>query len=276
MTELQLRDALKALGMDRQSFRALPLLPLIQVAWADGQVQDEERTLILELARDKYKLNEEGMLLLRNWLQHPPSKEYVERGQSALVALCIRRGGSTLDRSILQDVLAFSQRVASAAGGLFGFGTVKRSESLALKQIAEALSIPAPVPWVAPSDQTTINHKKVDTGRVTVEFHTDSLQGIKSSGMLVQKDHIVGRQTCPITREGLIIGRWSESNIQISYDGTVSRRHCKVYEQDRKFYIEDQDSAQGTWVNGERILKRRLLGGEEIRIGTSHFQFELA
>ena len=47
MTDSHIRESLKALGMDRTSFRALPLLPLIQVAWADGEVQEEERNLIL-------------------------------------------------------------------------------------------------------------------------------------------------------------------------------------------------------------------------------------
>jgi len=258
------------------SFRALPLLPLVQVAWADGEVQQEEREMILELAREKYQLNDEGMMLLRNWLHHAPSKDYVERGQEALVSLCVRDLGAHLDRGILEDVVALSQRVAAAAGGFFGLGAVKRSETHALNQIAEALSLPSPVPWVAPSDQTTINPKKVDTGRVTVEFHTDELKATRSKGALTQNDHIVGRQTCPITREGLIIGRWSESNIQISYDGTVSRRHCRVFESDRKFYVEDCDSAQGTWVNGERVIKRRLLGGEQITIGATQFKFELS
>jgi len=276
MTESHVRDALRSLGMDRMSFRALPLLPLVQVAWADGEVQQEEREMILELAREKYQLNDEGMMLLRNWLHHAPSKDYVERGQEALVSLCVRDLGAHLDRGILEDVVALSQRVAAAAGGFFGLGAVKRSETHALNQIAEALSLPSPVPWVAPSDQTTINPKKVDTGRVTVEFHTDELKATRSKGALTQNDHIVGRQTCPITREGLIIGRWSESNIQISYDGTVSRRHCRVFESDRKFYVEDCDSAQGTWVNGERVIKRRLLGGEQITIGATQFKFELS
>jgi len=275
MTDSHIKDALKALGMDRSSFRALPLLPLIQVAWADGEVQDEERNLILKIAEEKYKLEEEGMLLLRNWLHHRPSKEYVERGQEALVGLCTRDRGVNLDKDVLSDVVSLSQKVAGAAGGLFGFGAVKRSESNALKQIADALAIPEQVPWVAPADQTVISHKGVDKSRVTVEFHTATLDGIKSDGILIQEDHFVGRQTCPVTREGIVIGRWKASDIQISYDGTVSRRHCRVFERDRKFYIEDAGSSQGTWVNGERVMERRLLGGEEVRVGSTVFTFKL-
>ena len=110
---------------------------------------------------------------------------------------------------------------------------------------------------------------------MTVEFHTETLDGIKSEGALVQEDHFVGRQICPVTREGIVIGRWKASDIQISYDGTVSRRHCRVFERDRKFYIEDTGSSQGTWVNGERIIERRLLGGEELVVGATVFKFTL-
>ncbi len=261
--------------MDRTSFRALPLLPLVQVAWADGQVQQEERILILKLASDKYKLEEEGMLLLKNWLHHPPSKEYVERGQEALVGLCTRDSGAKLDKAILNDVVQLSQKVAAAAGGLFGFGSVARSENVALKQIAEALCIPDKAEWVAPADQTVMGTKGTDVRRITVEFHTDTLDQIASRGTLLQEDNFAGEQTCPITRDGVVIGRWKASDIQISYDGAVSRRHCRVFERDRRFYVEDAGSSQGTWVNGERIVERRLLGGETIQVGATKFAFTL-
>jgi hypothetical protein len=275
MSDSNIDDALRALGMDKTSFRALPLLPLVQVAWADGRIQNEERALIMDIARTTYELSEDGLLLLDNWLHHPPSKAYVERGQETLIALCRRERATHPNRNLLTDVITLSEQVASAAGGFFGLGAITRTETDALKKIAKALSIPTNMAWVAPTDQTAISDLPIDTGRITVEFHTDELQNIKSKGRLVQRDHIVGLQSCPINQEGLTIGRWKELEVRISYDGTVSRRHCRIYEHNRRFFIEDLDSAQGTWVNGERVMKRRLLGREEIRVGITRFTFEL-
>ena len=275
MSESNIEDALTALGMDKTSFRALPLLPLVQVAWADGRIQDEERALILDIAKNTYKLSDEGMLLLNNWLHHPPSRDYVKRGQETLTALCRRERAAHPERNLLADVIILAEQVAAAAGGFFGIGAVTRAETEALRTIAKALSIPTEMAWVAPSDQTSISDMAIDAGRITVEFHTDELQSIKSKGRLVQRDHIVGLQSCPVNRDGITIGRWSQVEIQISYDGTVSRRHCRVFEENRRFYVEDLESAQGTWVNNERVLKRRLLGGEEIRVGITRFTFEL-
>ena len=44
MTDEQLVRALNDLGLDEQSYRALVLLPLVRVAWADGAIQEPEST----------------------------------------------------------------------------------------------------------------------------------------------------------------------------------------------------------------------------------------
>jgi hypothetical protein len=46
-----LSAALDELGVDRDNFRVLALLPLVYVAWADGKVQSAERSLIHRLAK---------------------------------------------------------------------------------------------------------------------------------------------------------------------------------------------------------------------------------
>src|SRR5437763_2479063 len=50
MTDPALLDQLVALGMTGKTVAALSLVPLIWVAWADGVIQDNERTAILHAA----------------------------------------------------------------------------------------------------------------------------------------------------------------------------------------------------------------------------------
>lgn len=57
---------LRFLGIAEQSWPVLALLPLIQVAWADGEIQPSERRLIQRVARETYGLDAEGERLLQN------------------------------------------------------------------------------------------------------------------------------------------------------------------------------------------------------------------
>ena len=51
-----------------------------------------------------------------------------------------------------------------------------------------------------------------------------------------------------------VIGRSPENTIQINH-GSISRRHCEVRFPPEGVEFRDLDSANGTWVNGERITK---------------------
>ncbi|MEQ1564462.1 MAG: FHA domain-containing protein [Myxococcota bacterium] len=275
MNDEELGEALKALGMDAASWRSLPLLPLVQVAWADGEVQDAERELILQLADEKYHLEEEGRRLLRNWLTHPPSLAYVRRGQKVLVGLCDRDGMATRDQ--LADVVGFAKDVARAAGGFFGYASIAGEEAAAIDEIADALDILHDRPWVTPEDPTMIP-ADADADRdgppLQIEFHP-RVTG-RSRATLIQFDELRGEQSCSVGPEGVTIGRNRENDIQVSYDAQVSRRHCRLYESNGRYYVEDLASTAGTWVNGERVVERRLLGGETLHVGAVGFFFQLS
>lgn len=51
-------------------------------------------------------------------------------------------------------------------------------------------------------------------------------------------------------------------------DAEISRRHARLLREDDALVIEDLDSSNGTFVNGERISgKRSLKQGDEVRFG---------
>ncbi len=279
MTDAELKEALHGLGMDESSYRALPLLPLVQVAWADGSVQDAERDLILHLAGERYHLEDEGQRVLRNWLHHSPSPDYARRGKGVLVALCERSGFQDVSREGLEDLVGFCQEVARAAGGFFGFGAIDSAEAAAIEEIAEVLHVEQDRRWVAPDDETLMSpdaDRESDGPAVEVTFHSEELAGVESRATLVEYDENKGEQACPVTEAGVTIGRARENTIQINYDAQVSRRHCRVFARDGRYYVEDQQSTRGTWVNGERIVERRLLGGETLHVGSATLFFQLS
>src|SRR4051794_3682570 len=72
--------------------------------------------------------------------------------------------------------------------------------------------------------------------------------------------------TAPVSASATI-GREPECDLQV-LDGEVSRRHAKVTVRDGAAAIDDLRSANGTYVNGERILEPLRLGpGDRIEVG---------
>jgi len=267
-----IENGLQALGMTRQSWRALPLLPLVSVAWADGRVQDGERAVIERLARD-FGVDDDGMMLLHNWLTHPPTAEAADNGRRLLVQLC--RTGGVADEELLDDVVQFAHEVARSAGGFFGVGSISREEADAIDALASAIGVEADRNWVRPFDTTFVpadaDAESEGPTPEVVLVAAERLDGVPSQGRVLHFTPSQGERGLPIVGEGLRLGRGEDNDIRIDFDARISRSHCRLFEQDRKFYVEDLDSTTGTWVNGQRIVARRLLGGEELRLGNQLF-----
>lgn len=52
--------------------------------------------------------------------------------------------------------------------------------------------------------------------------------------------------------------------------GGVSRRHCRIYEEDGDYHVEDLGSANGTFLNGQRLtpyLPHVLRDGDRLQLG---------
>ena len=142
MTDDELHRELAALGLDRETYRAVLLLPLVQVAWADGAVQAQERELILRVAGDNGLLDGNLGAVLRRWLDQAPTADQIHRGQQLLVALTYRhRGlGADLGPGTLATVEGLCTQVAKAAGGVFGvLFSVDASERRVLDTISREL-----------------------------------------------------------------------------------------------------------------------------------------
>jgi len=274
VTEGELITLLASLGIDEHNYRVLPLLPLVHVAWADKIIQDEERSLIMDLAENRWFIGDEGALLLKNWLAHCPSEAYIGRGQAALIALTKRAGVISLGDNTLDDVLELSRAVAEAAGGFFGLGAVSREEASALASIASILRIPPGTSWsevvakVAHTDPLTSQRRR----KVTINVDTSNFDNGDLGGVL-EPDLELGMKI-PLAR-GLVMGAAPDCDVLIEGDPHVEPVHAEFYSRSGKHYVEDIHSRTGTWVDGERIVERRLLGGEKIRVGEVSFTFKL-
>jgi pSer/pThr/pTyr-binding forkhead associated (FHA) protein len=107
---------------------------------------------------------------------------------------------------------------------------------------------PPPMP-VSPSAETTIAQPtRIQTVRLT---------GPSGEFVLKPGSHVVGRQ------EGVAV---------FLNDRQVSRKHAIVTVSTSSVMVEDQGSANGTVVNGERLkAPRALQGGDKVKFGDFEF-----
>ena len=76
-----------------------------------------------------------------------------------------------------------------------------------------------------------------------------------------------------LSRE-LVVGRDPDCGLPFG-DGSVSRRHSRIFLANGAVYIEDLGSQNGTFVNGTRLdLARLLRSGDEIRAGDVVFKLK--
>ncbi|SMF50051.1 FHA domain-containing protein [Pseudobacteriovorax antillogorgiicola] len=83
-----------------------------------------------------------------------------------------------------------------------------------------------------------------------------------------RKDEIV-----KLRRDNTIFGR-EKADVIVS-DAEVSATHFQVQNIDDVYHIFDMNSSNGTYVNGERIVKAKLREGDVIEIGKTSFRFAL-
>ncbi|MGO9113446.1 MAG: SpoIIE family protein phosphatase [Thermoguttaceae bacterium] len=66
----------------------------------------------------------------------------------------------------------------------------------------------------------------------------------------------------PLDRESAVLGRHPDCDIVLD-SGAVSRQHARIQRIDDKFYIEDMQSRNGTYINGRQIGERYLLNDQD-------------
>lgn len=75
----------------------------------------------------------------------------------------------------------------------------------------------------------------------------------------------------PLHRPRVTIGRGGDCDL-VFVDETVSRQHASIAFRSGCFVIEDLESSNGTFVDGERVAVRELEHGVRIKLGAVELQ----
>lgn len=125
-------------GYDRETVRILHLVPILQIAWVDGEVSKAEREEILRLAAARgVAEGSPAYARLLSWLDAPPSPEFFERTMTILARL-IEVFPEEKEAALQGEIMTSALKVASASGGFLGLGgKVSADEKALLAHFAE-------------------------------------------------------------------------------------------------------------------------------------------
>ena len=113
---------LVTLNIGADTLTALTLVPLVQVAWADGDVDANERAAILEAAEEVgIHKGSPSADLLKEWLKFKPDREILKAWKEYVEALSSALSPEESKR-LRAALLTLSRSVAEASGGVLGFG----------------------------------------------------------------------------------------------------------------------------------------------------------
>lgn len=137
----QLLDALTALDIGGAATLVMSLFPIVEVAWADGVVDEKERAVIAALSK-AMGIDEKSPAhgYLATWLKEKPEPKWHDLWAAYTRELAFRLPVN--DRELLKaTVLDRARSVAEISGGFLGLAfRVSKSEQAVLDKLAAAFS----------------------------------------------------------------------------------------------------------------------------------------
>jgi hypothetical protein len=135
-----LLSRLQGIGFSADNLELLHLVPMVEVAWAEGDVTAREREMILALA-ERRGIDRDSPVYqqLVGWLENEPTSDFYETALDAIRAT-LDGEDETAREADLKDLVEWSIRIAEATGGILGMAKVCREERECLQLITERLT----------------------------------------------------------------------------------------------------------------------------------------
>jgi hypothetical protein len=142
LQDATLLKELQELGFTPETVILLPVVPLLEMAWAEGEITAAERSLIEKFARGRGVAEHTAAdEQLTQWMTSRPDGA-VFRGAGRLIAAMFSSGSTQPGGQLtIDDLVAYCEQVASASGGLLGMrlGSISSEEKALLTRIASDL-----------------------------------------------------------------------------------------------------------------------------------------
>ncbi len=125
----ELLQVLLRIGLDPETTNLLHLVPLLEVAWADAEIQDAEAVMLREVAALRGIVpGTRSYDILESWMQRRPADEVFDACNQVVLTMLDQLPDEEKERAH-GDLAQRMQAVAEVAGGILNcFFTVEREE----------------------------------------------------------------------------------------------------------------------------------------------------
>lgn len=134
-------DRLIELEVSPEVLACMAVVPLIEIAWADGQVDDVERKAVLKAASESgMKKGSVDYALLDAWLKHRPPEKLLMAWAHYIEGLCSTLSAKEIE-SLKSELMGKAEKIASATGGILGLAfNVSPEEKAVLQKMEHAFN----------------------------------------------------------------------------------------------------------------------------------------
>lgn len=135
-----LLQELEELRFTPETVSLLPLVPMLQMAWAEGGVSAQERALLLQVARARgIAEGSPADRQLREWMTDRPSEDVFTRAGRLTRALLDAESSPVVTGLSADELVQYAEQIAAASGGILGIGKISSEERALLTRLGETL-----------------------------------------------------------------------------------------------------------------------------------------
>jgi hypothetical protein len=143
ITDDAVLEQLVAHNIQADKLAAFSLVPIIEVAWADGEIQPGERGILIRAIEETVIPKDSiSFQLLNQWIETRPEPKIMKLWTSYAQALAAKVPPEICE-SIKRTILSHARSVAQAAGGFLGLGRTSSAEDKVLRKLERACHPPA-------------------------------------------------------------------------------------------------------------------------------------
>jgi hypothetical protein len=132
-------ERLAELGVKADTLAAIALVPLVEVAWADGKLQENEKGALLSAAKDAgIDQRHPAYELFANWMIHRPAPQMLDAWTAYVRGLAVHLDTAQRD-DLREKLVGRARQIAQVAGGFLGLGNkISPEEEAALGMLERA------------------------------------------------------------------------------------------------------------------------------------------
>ncbi|MCR5195641.1 MAG: FHA domain-containing protein [Pseudobutyrivibrio sp.] len=182
-----------------------------------------------------------------------------------------------ISERVFETSLDFEEALRTTVCEIFNSVTVERSDKLE-GLMANTLDRNIPLELVYQKGREIVPEREANNGEETSQENIRTGGSSKLGCVKLVALNAPYPFEIKISEDDVVIGKKAElSDKVIGFNNAISRRHCRIIKQNGDFYIMDEGSANGTFVNNVRLEpnNRQLINkGDVIRLANSDFRVE--